>query len=134
MKRPKYVLDSYAMIAHFLAQPGGDRVRDLLRQAQQETLDMYMSWINLGETAYIVERRRGEAAVQELISDISRLPITLVEAEPPRVLAAARVKARHPLSYADAFAVALAQELDAPLVTGDPEFHKVEEIVQVLWL
>ena len=44
------------------------------------------------------------------------------------------MKAHYPTSYADAFAVALAQELNAPLMTGDPEFHKVEDIVQVCWL
>jgi len=51
-----------------------------------------------------------------------------------RVLAAAHIKAHYPLSYADAFAVALAQELDATVVTGDPEFKTAESLVPVLWL
>jgi len=49
-------------------------------------------------------------------------------------LAAAHVKAHHPISYADAFAVALAQEMDASVVTGDPEFECVEELIPVVWL
>jgi predicted nucleic acid-binding protein len=49
-------------------------------------------------------------------------------------MAAARLKARHTISYADAFAVALAQELGAPVVTGDREFEHVESLVEVLWL
>ena len=36
-------------------------------------------------------------------------------------LEAARVKARHPLSYADAFAVATGRLEKAPVLTGDPE-------------
>ena len=32
-----------------------------------------------------------------------------------------RVKAAHPVSYADAFAVATARLEQAPVVTGDPE-------------
>jgi hypothetical protein len=37
------------------------------------------------------------------------------------VLEAARVKAVHPVSCADAFAVATARLEHAPIVTGDPE-------------
>jgi predicted nucleic acid-binding protein len=45
------------------------------------------------------------------------------------VKAAASVKATGGLSYADAFAVALAKEFEAPLLTGDPEIIvKAEEI------
>ena len=51
-----------------------------------------------------------------------------------RVLAAAQIKTQYPISYADAFAVALAQELNATIVTGDPEFKQVESIVTLFWL
>jgi predicted nucleic acid-binding protein len=39
-------------------------------------------------------------------------------------MAAARIKARHPLAYADAFAVATAAAHNAVLLTGDPEITK----------
>jgi hypothetical protein len=35
-------------------------------------------------------------------------------------------KARYPIAYADAFAAALALELQAPLLTGDPDFQLLE--------
>jgi len=38
-----------------------------------------------------------------------------------------------PFSYADSFAVQLAQELKAILVTGDPEFKAVKDL-KALWL
>ena len=38
-----------------------------------------------------------------------------------RVLHAADIKAAHPISLADAFAVATAVDYDAVLLTGDPE-------------
>ena len=47
------------------------------------------------------------------------------------ILAAAHIKAGHALSYADAFAVVAAQHLDAVILTGDPEFDSVKEIVSV---
>ena len=50
------------------------------------------------------------------------------------VLAAARIKAGYPISYADAFAVASAQREKATLVTGDPELRAVEHLVPILWI
>ena len=38
-----------------------------------------------------------------------------------RVLAASRIKAEHPMAFADAFAVATALAFDATLLTGAPE-------------
>ncbi len=48
------------------------------------------------------------------------------------VEAAARVKARGGLSYADAFCVATAERLDAPLWTGDPEILDFETEVELV--
>jgi len=93
-----------------------------------------LSLINWGEILYILERDHGEAVALEMMKDIDSLPIILCGVNRWRVVAAARVKARYPLSYADAFAVALAQELGAAVVTGDPEFKRVEDLVPILWL
>ncbi len=80
-----------------------------------------------------MRRRRNPGRAEGMIDDLRRLPITLCAATENRIFAPA-VKAEHPLSYADAFAVALTQELDAILVTGDPEFHAVEHLIQIKWL
>ena len=44
------------------------------------------------------------------------------------------LKAYHRLSYADAFAVALAQQEKATLVTGDPEMKPLAALVPMEWL
>jgi ribonuclease VapC len=49
-------------------------------------------------------------------------------------LAAAYLKGLHPISYADCFAAALAQQLDAAVVTGDPDFRQLEGRVAIEWL
>jgi ribonuclease VapC len=128
-----YVLDSYAILAYLEGEPGADLVADLLRRTVQEAV-LFMSLINFGEIAYIAERERGTQQAKAILQDIRRLPILLGGVNEQRVLAAAHIKAHYPLSYADAFAVALAQELDATVVTGDPEFKTVESLVPVLWL
>ena len=50
------------------------------------------------------------------------------------VLAAARIKAQFPVSYADCFALATAIRYEAPIVTGDPEFKRFERQVPIQWV
>lgn len=134
MKKPSYIVDSYALMAYLGDEAGAEQVKALLRQAQGDEAVIYLSLINLGEVAYIIERRYGSERLQEVLARLAQLPITITEVSHERVLAAAHVKAHHAVSYADAFAIALAQEKDAPVVTGDPEFKKVEHLVKVVWV
>ena len=80
----------------------------------------WMSWLNLGEVAYQLERRHGsdEAA---LVVGRMRAALALDDVTPQRVLAAAHIKAAHPIAFADCFAAATAAARDATLLTGDPE-------------
>ncbi len=134
MNKPKYILDSYALLAYFQAEPAGAKVRDILKEAMVCAAAVFLSLISLGEIYYIVARKRGDEKAGTNMADISRLPIQLVDVTKERILAAARVKAQHPVSYADAFVVATAVEFAAAIVTGDPEFKETESLAAVLWL
>ena len=134
MKKPSYVLDSFALLAYFQAEPGGEKVRDLLREASAESARAFLSVINLGEILYITERKLGRNTADNTLEDIFRLPVQLAEASMDRVIGSAHVKARYAISYADAFVVALAQELEATIITADPEFQKVASLAAILWL
>lgn len=134
MKKPIYVLDSFALLAYFQADPGGEKVRNLLKEASTEKATAFLSDINLGEVLYITERRLGQDMADNTLEDIFRLPVQLADASTERVVGAAHVKAGYAISYADAFVVALAQELEATIITADPEFQKVESLVSILWL
>lgn len=58
----------------------------------------------------------------------------MVQAEQALVERAAHVRARHSISYADAFCVATAHRLDASVLTGDPEFRAVEDEIPIIWI
>jgi predicted nucleic acid-binding protein len=131
---PTYVLDSFAALAYLEAEAGGAAVRGLLESARDLQATLAMSMINVGEVYYILYRERGDAQAEAVLADLRTLPIVLYAATDERIVAAARLKAQFPIAYADAFAAALAQELNAPLVTGDPEFKAVETQVGVMWL
>jgi predicted nucleic acid-binding protein len=96
------------------ARPATAAVRQAIRKGAA------MSWINLGEVAHSVQRSRGLTRAEEVVT-LLRTAVRPLEASPARVLAAAQVKADHPMAFADAFAVAAARELGVPLLTGDPE-------------
>ncbi len=128
------VIDSFAVLAYLQGEKGARKVQELLRQAANGQLAVQMTVINLGEVYYIISRVYGQERAEEVVAMLRYLPVKLVAADEELVLEAARIKAKHPLSYADAFAVALAQRHGVPVVTGDPEFSCVEALVSVEWL
>ena len=65
---------------------------------------------------------------------LETLPLEIVANGYADVIDAAKIKARFPLSYADAFAVATAIRFGACVVTGDREFAAVEDTVDIVWL
>ena len=130
MKR--FVLDAWALLALLQKEePAASQVRSLLQEAQQERWRAFVSVINLGEVYYVLGKATGEAEAQKVIEVIRRLPVKVVPASDERVFAAARLKIHHPLSYADAFAAATADEFAAILLTGDPELVSMEGTIQV---
>lgn len=130
--KKKVVLDSFAFLAYLKKERGFDKVKRLL--AAEDTHPL-MNEINVGEAYYIIARERGSAQADDFVNVIlPSLPIILVNNSLPEVIEAARIKAKYPLAYADCFAVATAFREKAPLVTGDPEFKMVQEIIEVDWL
>jgi ribonuclease VapC len=133
VRRGGFVLDSHALLAYFEGEASGTLVRTLIQEAEQRRIRLYVSLINWGEVFYIVRRERGELAAHELIARIDILPITLRKVDRRLVQAAATLKATYPIAYADAFAAATANLLDVPVVTGDPEFRRLQPETKVLW-
>ncbi len=131
---PIYVFDSYAMLAYLGDEPGCERVQSILQAAADGRCRVAMSVVNLGEIAYIIERERGLAPAQAALAALALLPIEIMPATRDAVLSAAHVKAKHPIAYADAFAVATTLALSGVVVTGDPEFAAVADLVSVEWL
>lgn len=128
----RFVLDSWALIALLNNElPASSQVEELLQKAAEGQAFLALSIINLGEIYYIVGRSRGSQAADDFLQRVSRLPIQIFQADEPRVLAAARLKMAHSISYADAFAAAAAVELKATLLTGDPELLNLSNKVEI---
>lgn len=129
-----YVLDSYAIMAHFEQEPGAERVEKLLKAARAGKTALYLCAVNLGEIYYSVLRERGAGKADETLAILEQFPISIVNADKVLAVIAGTLKASHPIAYADCFAAALAVQLNTRVVTGDPEFKKLENQVRVEWL
>jgi ribonuclease VapC len=131
-----YVLDSFALLAYLEGEAGMPKVRAALEGAAAGRHRVYLSLINLGEVLYVVERERGLIEAQQTLAAVDQLPLEVLPVTRATVLAAAHVKARFPLVYADAFVVIAAQDRVAVVMTGDPEFEPVAEagLIAIEWL
>ena len=133
-KESAYVLDSFAVLAYLEGELSADRVRVILQEAYAGRCQVFMSIINLGEVLYITEREQGLTKAQTALAAIEQLPIKILPATQQVVFASAHIKAQYRISYADAFAIAAAQEHGGAVVTGDPEFKQVKDSVRIEWL
>jgi predicted nucleic acid-binding protein len=109
-------LDSWAVLAWL----DGDEPAATAVQESLESERPWMSWLNVGEVAYQLERRHGAGEAAVVVRRL-RAAVALDEVSGERVLAAAHIKAEHPIAFADCFAAATATARDATLLTGDPE-------------
>ena len=124
---PAKVLDSWALLGWLQGEAGvRNVVRRILRQSEAGKLDLAMSWINLGEVFYLLSKRVGNKRAEEFLSQVPSMPFQLVLPDKDAVIGAARWKSQFPISYADAFAVETARQLQARLITGDPELRLLE--------
>ena len=123
------VLDSWAILEWISGrQPSSDAVLRLLALSEAGTVRLFMSAINVGELYYSLRKQHSEK-ISEWWSELSRtLPVTIVVPTADDIYDAARLKARYPIAYADAFAAALAQKYRCPLVTADPELRSIADL------
>ena|SRR5437867_1044976 len=122
------------MLAYLDGEPTAQQVRQVLRRARKNQLVVLFSLINYGECLYVTELEQGLQQAQRAAGIIDQLAIRVVPADRSLVFAAAHIKARYAVSYADAFTIALAKRTGARVMTGDVEFKSVEPEISVQWL
>lgn len=108
-------LDSWAILAWLDGEePALSRVNGVIESRP------VVSWVNLVEVYYRIERDHGRPVADETLTRLRRglapdLPGTA------RMIDAARLKARAPIALGDCFAAVTAAAHGLVLLTGDPE-------------
>jgi ribonuclease VapC len=129
-----FIFDSHALLVFFQKEKGAEIVAQILQRADKQRLDRLICVINLGEIIYMTKRRFGDQKKMEILGRVHQLGLKILPISEPLVYEAAEIKAEYPISYADCFALACAIEHSALLVTGDPEFKKVDHMVGIEWI
>lgn len=120
-----YVLDTSALFALIEDEAGADQVEQALRQAT--TL---LPWPVLLETYYITLREEGQAEADRRMALIKQLGVIIVwDMDEPTLLTAARLKALHGISFADAIIAAFAMRMSGVLLHKDPEYEALAGVL-----
>jgi PIN domain nuclease of toxin-antitoxin system len=125
-----FVLDASGLLAHLLAEPGGDVVRDTL--AEQAAVISAVNW------AEVLSRLASAGAdpdevVQRLAAVLSdALTVVSLTAHDGPAIARLRPTTRHlGLSLADRACLALAQRLVLPVLTTDRAWARLQIGVEI---
>lgn len=134
MPKGPYIFDSYALLKFFQKEKGYEKVVHLLEEIKNAGATKYINAVNLGEIIYSTKREFGDQKKLEVLANIERLNFTILTVSNNLIFQAAEYKAQYSISYADCFILASAIEYKAVIVTGDPEFKKVEHLVNITWI
>ena len=126
---PRHLLDTSALLTLRDDEPGANRVERALDHPEY----CYCCFLSRMEVLYRVWKDEGERAGRLAYEQLKALPLHWVEPSEPLLEQAARIKACHALSLADAWIAAAAQQVGATLLHKDPEFRAIPELTQE-WL
>ena len=119
MSAEVYLLDTSAWLTLIEDESGADRVEKILRSVR-----VLVPWMVLLEIQYVTRRGQGENEADRRYAYIRNSPVDILwEIDEPILLTAARMKATHTISVADAMIAAYTQRYEAILVHKDPEFE-----------
>ena len=131
---PLRIYDSFAILKLFQKERHYQRVARLLDEDLKNQQTPLLQIINFGEIIYRTKKDFGEEAKTRAIQNVMRLGFRIVPASDNLVYAAAELKGSYAISYADAFLLATALREKATIVTGDPEFEKVQFLCRLEWV
>jgi ribonuclease VapC len=114
----RFVLDTSALLTYIEDEPGANRVWDILKNES-----VIIPWPALMELFYITTREKSleEAELRLAALKHGRAEI-LWEIDETTMLIAAKIKAAHQVSFADAVISGIAIRQNSTLVHKDPEF------------
>lgn len=129
-----FIFDSYALLKFFQKEKGYEKVVQLFKEIKKTEAIKYINAVNLGEIIYSTKREFGDQKKLEILANIERLNFTILPVPNSLIFQAAEYKAQYSISYADCFVLASAIDHRAVVVTGDPEFKRVEHLVDIFWV
>ena len=125
------VLDTSACFAFLEDEAGADVVESFLVEAKEGRKVIHLSFATLTEVEYITTQERSAADAAAALVKMKVWPIQWLHSDEALCGEAAKLKAAHKVSFADAFVAATAQRLGATLVHKDPDFDALKGIIKL---
>jgi predicted nucleic acid-binding protein len=125
-----FVLDTSALIALKRGEDGAEKVASILRAAQKKKSRAAASFISLTEMFYVFWQKAGKEEAYKTHLQLKMLPLEFCYPDEKILTVAGEIKARFPVSLADALVAALAKQSGATLVHKDPEFEHLSGLIR----
>jgi len=126
-----YTLDTSAVLAYFLDEPGVNEVKKILKQAENKKAEVYISFMTFMELLYRIWKLNGEHQSKKTYLLLRGLPVQEIVYSERLLVTSARLKANYPISVADAWIAATAFSTDTTLVHKDPEMENLGDIIKM---
>ena len=125
------VFDTSACFAFLENESGADIVETYLFEARKKLVVVHVSFVSLTEVEYITIQERSAADATAVLAKMSGWPVRWHHTDDVLCGEAARLKAAHRISFADAFVAATTLRLNATLVHKDKEFDALKGIIKL---
>jgi predicted nucleic acid-binding protein len=125
------VLDTSACFALLEDEAGADIVESYLVNAREGRIVIHLSFATLTEVEYITTQERSASDAAAALAKLRAWPVQWLHSDEALCGGAAKLKAAHKISFADAFVAATAQRFDGTLIHKDPEFDALKGIIKL---
>lgn len=135
--KQSYVLDSWPILEWMIGnQPAARHFSEFLEKAIGDDSSLLISRMNYGEVLYMMPRKLPLEKLEPSRKALRYLPLQIISVDDSYVDQAVLIKTENACSFADCFAASVAIRFSAPVVTGDPEFLKLQSkgLLTVEWL
>ncbi|HOU15582.1 MAG TPA: PIN domain-containing protein [Anaerolineae bacterium] len=127
MNAEVFLLDSSAIMTYLEDEEGAEYVNTLLFNEI-----VLMPWSAMMEVYYLTLQEQGVNIAEQRYEWLKKLPVTILwEMDEATLLIAARFKAMHRISFADALIAGFAAAHNAILVHKDPEYQALKGKIQL---
>ena len=124
------VLDTSAVLAHFMGENGGEVVQSILLEVNDICCVHSVNWV---EIYYKMHGKGGEKAARLAADDLRFFKVSIIDISGEDFLRrVAEIKVAHPyLAVGDCYAIGLAGWLNAEVVTADSFFEKAKAFARI---
>ena len=132
MKKGKFVIDSFAIIAYLEGVKSAQKVSDIFKSALNNEIEIFTSIITYGEILSLIKKHGDDTKVELFKRAFEQLPIKIINITNDTVEIAATLKAESKLGFGESYSAALAYREKACLITGEKLLASLKNKIDIL--